>query len=261
MEKPDLRRRRLLKGGGVALAGLSLGQVTAAAQAFRREPDGQRHDAWDEEQHDQSATLGQPGDVVLPWLDQPPGAPPAEIAGSQLVWEELDSWLTPPEKFHYVAHYGVPTSGLDAANWRVGVSGLVANPLSLTLADLQARPAREVDFTLECSGNHGFPIITGLIGNARWGGTPLAPVLEEARLLKDAVEVVFYEGKAISVELPTSVEREITWTEPAVKGDTSGKVLKPAKIATGFEVPVPLFVSQGDRIEIVTRTGEYRKRV
>ena len=75
------------------------------------------------------------------------------------------------------------------------------------------------------------------------------------------VEVVFYEGKAISVELPTSVEREITWTEPAVKGDTSGKVMKPAKIATGFEVGVPLFVSQGDRIEIDTRTGEYRKRV
>ena len=74
-------------------------------------------------------------------------------------------------------------------------------------------------------------------------------------------EVVFYEGKAISIELPTSVEREITWTEPAVKGDTSGKVLKPAKIETGFEVAVPLFVAQGDNIEIDTRTGEYRKRV
>ena len=69
-------------------------------------------------------------------------------------------------------------------------------------------------------------------------------------------EVVFYDGKAISVELPTSVEREITWTEPGVKGDTSGKVLKPAKIATDFEVSVPLFVNQGDRIEIDTRTGE-----
>lgn len=74
-------------------------------------------------------------------------------------------------------------------------------------------------------------------------------------------EVVFYEGKAISVELPTGLEREVTWTEPGVKGDTSGKVLKPAKIATGFEVSVPLFVNQGDRIEIDTRTGEYRKRV
>eukprot|EP01035_Chromulina_nebulosa_P016104 gene16104-21350_t len=70
------------------------------------------------------------------------------------------------------------------------------------------------------------------------------------------VEVVFYDGKAISVELPTSVERVITWTEPAVKGDTSGKVLKPAKIATGFEVAVPLFVAQDDKIEIDTRTGE-----
>jgi len=74
-------------------------------------------------------------------------------------------------------------------------------------------------------------------------------------------EVVFYDGKAISCELPTTIVREITWTEPAVKGDTSGKVLKPAKIATGFEVAVPLFVSQEDKIEIDTRTGEYRKRV
>jgi elongation factor P len=76
-----------------------------------------------------------------------------------------------------------------------------------------------------------------------------------------AVEVVFYDGKAISVELPTSLVREITWTEPAVKGDTSGKVLKPAKLATGFEISVPLFVQTGDNIEIDTRTHEYRKRV
>jgi elongation factor P len=76
-----------------------------------------------------------------------------------------------------------------------------------------------------------------------------------------SVEVVFYDGKAISVELPTSVEREITWTEPAVKGDTSGKVLKPAKISTGFDINVPIFVAQGDKVEIDTRTAEYRKRV
>ncbi len=75
------------------------------------------------------------------------------------------------------------------------------------------------------------------------------------------VEVVFYEGKAISVELPTSVVREIE-TEPAVKGDTSGKVMKPAKlVGTGFEVAVPMFVETGDKIEIDTRTHEYRKRV
>jgi elongation factor P len=75
-----------------------------------------------------------------------------------------------------------------------------------------------------------------------------------------ACEVVFYNEKAISVELPTTVVREVTYTEPAVKGDTSGKVLKPAKISTGFNVSVPLFVEQGDKIEIDTRTGEYKSR-
>ncbi len=75
-----------------------------------------------------------------------------------------------------------------------------------------------------------------------------------------ACELVFYSEKAISVELPTTVVREVVYTEPAVKGDTSGKVMKPAKIATGFEISVPLFVGQGDKIEIDTRTGEYKSR-
>ena len=76
-----------------------------------------------------------------------------------------------------------------------------------------------------------------------------------------ACELTFYEGRAISIELPTSVVREVSYTEPAVKGDTSGKVMKPAKIPSGLEVAVPLFVSTGDKIEIDTRTGEYRRRV
>ncbi len=76
-----------------------------------------------------------------------------------------------------------------------------------------------------------------------------------------ACEVVFYNEKAISVELPTILVREITYTEPAVKGDTSsGKVLKNAKLATGFELQVPLFCNTGDKIEIDTRTNEYRSR-
>ncbi|WP_323118610.1 elongation factor P [Burkholderia alba] len=76
-----------------------------------------------------------------------------------------------------------------------------------------------------------------------------------------ACEVVFYNEKAISVELPTVLIREITYTEPAVKGDTSsGKVLKNAKISTGYELQVPLFCNTGDKIEIDTRTNEYRSR-
>ena len=75
-----------------------------------------------------------------------------------------------------------------------------------------------------------------------------------------ACELTFYEGRAISVEMPNTVVREVKYTEPAVKGDTSGKVMKPAKLQTGFEVQVPLFVSTGDKIEVDTRTGEYKRR-
>jgi elongation factor P len=73
-------------------------------------------------------------------------------------------------------------------------------------------------------------------------------------------EVVFYNDKAISVELPNTIVREVIYTEPAVRGDTSGKVMKPAKLSTGFELPVSAFIEIGDKIEIDTRTNEFRKR-
>ena len=86
---------------------------------------------------------------------------------------------------------------------------------------------------------------------------------EAVNYLEDGMtgEAVFYNGRAISFELPTTIVREVTYTEPAVRGDTSGKVLKPAKLATGFEVQVPAFCATGDRIEIDTRTHEYKRRV
>ena len=87
---------------------------------------------------------------------------------------------------------------------------------------------------------------------------------EALNYLEDGMtcEVIFYDGRAISVEMPTSVVREVAYTEPAVKGDTSGKVMKPARISpTDFEVSVPAFVEIGDKIEVDTRTGEYRNRV
>ena len=87
-------------------------------------------------------------------------------------------------------------------------------------------------------------------------------MVDALKYLEDGMpcEVVFYDGKAISVELPNSLVREVIYTEPAVKGDTSGKVMKPARLATGFELPVPAFVAIGDKIEIDTRTDEYRSR-
>lgn len=79
--------------------------------------------------------------------------------------------------------------------------------------------------------------------------------------MEDVCEVTFYDGKAISVELPTTIVREVEYTEPAVRGDTSGKVMKPARLkGTKFELPVAAFIEIGDSIEIDTRTGEFKKR-
>ena len=71
------------------------------------------------------------------------------------------------------------------------------------------------------------------------------------------IDIVVYGEKAVGIELPVQVEREIVYTEPAVKGDTSGKVFKPAKLDTGFEIKVPLYCTIGDRIKIDTTTDEF----
>lgn len=80
--------------------------------------------------------------------------------------------------------------------------------------------------------------------------------------MEDICQVTFYNGKAISVELPTVIVREVEYTEPAVRGDTTGKVMKPARLlGTGFEIQVPAFVEIGDRIEIDPHANEFKKRV
>lgn len=78
--------------------------------------------------------------------------------------------------------------------------------------------------------------------------------------MEDVCEAVFYDGKAISIELPTIIVREVAYTEPAARGDTSGKVMKTAKLANGTELQVAAFIETGEKIEIDTRTGEFRSR-
>jgi DMSO/TMAO reductase YedYZ molybdopterin-dependent catalytic subunit len=167
-----MSRRTLLKGGSAAIAGLSALQVAGPAHAFP----------------------GRPGDVVIPWLDQPAPNPVPNVLQNLLVWEELDSWLTPADNFFVVSHYGNQT--LTEANWRLHIGGLVARPQTLALADLKRRPRREVTFTLECSGNTGLPFFIGGVGNARWAGTPLAPLLERAGICDQGTEVVFWGADA-----------------------------------------------------------------
>lgn len=77
----------------------------------------------------------------------------------------------------------------------------------------------------------------------------------------DNVKMLSHAGEVFAIEPPLSVELEVTETEPGVKGDTATGATKPAIVETGAKVLVPLFVNQGDRIQIDTRTGEYTKRV
>ncbi|MBE6351807.1 MAG: elongation factor P [Treponema bryantii] len=74
------------------------------------------------------------------------------------------------------------------------------------------------------------------------------------------IEITFYEGKPVGIVLPVNVTRTITYCEPGVKGDTSGKSLKPATLDTGIEVRVPLFINSEERIVIDTRDGSFVER-
>ncbi len=73
-------------------------------------------------------------------------------------------------------------------------------------------------------------------------------------------KIMSYKGSVFGVEPPTFVQLEITKTEPGVKGDTATNVTKPAILETGAEIKVPLFINEGDKIQIDTRTGEYMSR-
>lgn len=74
-------------------------------------------------------------------------------------------------------------------------------------------------------------------------------------------QIQFYKGQAFSVEPPTFVELTVAETEPGVQGDTSKAGYKPATLETGYELQVPLFVNQGEKIRVDTRDGSYMERV
>lgn len=75
------------------------------------------------------------------------------------------------------------------------------------------------------------------------------------------VEITFYEGRPVAVQLPISIERTISYCEPGIKGDTSGKATKPATLDSGFELQVPLYCEIGTRIRVDTRDGTFQERV
>ena len=90
-----------------------------------------------------------------------------------------------------------------------------------------------------------------------------ATVGDSAKYIKenDVVDVLTHNGEAIDIELPTSVNLEVTQTDPGLKGDTASGATKPATLETGLVVNVPLFINNGDMLRVDTRTGDYIERV
>ena len=130
---------------------------------------------------------------VVPFTDVPENfttinAQTKRVSGLDL--RQLNAFLTPENNFFVVAHYGVPT--VDAATWKLDVRGRVANPRSYTLDELKKRTRAQRECSFECGGNRGPAILNRMIGNARWTGTPLAPIIQEAKPTADALEVVLW---------------------------------------------------------------------
>src|SRR5256885_15935340 len=98
--------------------------------------------------------------------------------------------MTRTDQVYEVEHDGVPE--VDGANCHLEIPGLLKIRGTLSLADIRARNRRPVTATLECSGNSSNPGFLGAIGNLRWTGTPLGPLLRECGLLARGREVVFF---------------------------------------------------------------------
>ena len=130
------------------------------------------------------------GEVVVPFADMPEAMPGGGPNGDRrfLDVRKINSPFTPADQFFTIQHYGHPT--VDAATFKLGVSGLVDRPLSLSLDELRKMGGAELIFGFECSGNRR--PLQALCSNGRWTGVPLRTVLERAGVKANAREIVFF---------------------------------------------------------------------
>jgi DMSO/TMAO reductase YedYZ molybdopterin-dependent catalytic subunit len=165
----EISRRKVLKTG-VAMGGLA----ATATMPF-----------WSQ------IALGQ-NETVVPFTDMPEGytVPPKQAGGIHYQdTSKIDNFYTPNANFYVIQHYNQPQ--VADSDFRLRLTGLVNNELTLSLADLKSRQKFEIDAGFECGGNSP-RLFQGLIGNAKWGGVRLVDLLEEASLDRNGIEVVFY---------------------------------------------------------------------
>ena len=194
-----------------------------------------------------NSAFAQPGEQVVPWTDQPPSVPPGPIQMPQAMkpgfywtvatgplepdkiirnlqrWEDMNSWITPNEHFFQIVHYGIPV--IDPGTYSLVVTGLVEQPLKLSLDQLKALPRKQVTSTIECSGNRGLPFAISAVGNAEWAGASLAQILQQAKPKKNGTEIVF-----IGHDAGDEVIRDVTIRSNFGRSMTLDDVMSPNNI-------------------------------
>lgn len=155
-------------------------------------------------------------------------------------------------------------------NLRAFYQAKMRNVRTGKLAEYRFRPDEEVDIARVETKNYQYLYEDGdnfvIMDNDTFDQVPVPKHLfgDAAQFLSEGMQVTvaFDESEEpITAEAPSHVELEITYTEPAVKGDTSSGAMKYATLQTGREIRVPLFINQGDKVKVDTRTGEYVERV
>jgi DMSO/TMAO reductase YedYZ molybdopterin-dependent catalytic subunit len=132
--------------------------------------------------------------------------------------EALRYDLTPTGLHYLLIHWDIPA--MDAGTWRLRIGGLVKEPMELTLDDIRARPRQTIPVTMECAGNGrarmtprslSQPWLFEAVSTAEWTGTPLAPLLDEAGLAPEAVELVFTGAdRGVQGEVEQDYQRSLT---------------------------------------------------
>jgi DMSO/TMAO reductase YedYZ molybdopterin-dependent catalytic subunit len=218
-------RRTVLRQAGFAGVGLALADVSAFGFP---------------------AIWMQSEEEVVPFTDVPAdfttkNAQTGRVSGLDL--RQLSTFITPEENYFVVAHYGVPK--IDAAIYTLEIKGRVASPRSYTLDELKKRARAERTCVFECGGNRPTGIQNRMIGNSRWTGTSLKSLIDDAKPLGDAREVICW-GADQGVETIRNEKYEQNFARSITLDDlaTSGAILaweqngQPLTADHGFPVRV-----------------------
>ncbi len=185
---------------------------------------------------------GANAEELIPFLDVQPIDPKKPM----LKWEGLTEWVTPTGQFFDVSHYG--TQKVSADDWKLRFEGLVEKPIALSLDELKARPRKELTATLECSGNGAGSGFMGAIGNARWTGTPLAPMLKECGPKPEAIAAVFWgadKGKEKvhnNIEFEANFARSLSMSDALRDGILLAYEMNGQPLSAGHGFPIRLIV-------------------